>query len=73
MILTQSHDGGASDTNHAGVSDANLEVASHTATADENNCFLRASGPQFLVLHATQTDNTLISLHNNCHRWSSKS
>ena len=38
-----------------------------------NNCFLRASGPQFLVLHATQTDNTLISLHNNCHRWSSKS
>ena len=38
-----------------------------------NNCFLRASGPQFLVLHATQTDNTLISLHNNCHCWSSKS
>jgi len=31
MILTQSHDGSASDTNHAGVSDANLAVASDTA------------------------------------------
>ena len=32
MILIQSYDGSASDTNHAGVSDANLAVAGDTAT-----------------------------------------
>jgi hypothetical protein len=32
MTLTQSHDGSASDTSDAGVSDANLVVARDTAT-----------------------------------------